>query len=101
MQRRYRILILLLMAGVFLRYATRPVDLPDTSFDMSHAPVNLATLRLARFRIGRSANDALLMPDLCSQGAACVVKDLVLGATAIPRQRHSHSLQKLLCVFLI
>jgi hypothetical protein len=41
-QRHCRILVLFLMAGVFGGSAVPPVDLPETTFNESDAPVNLA-----------------------------------------------------------
>ena len=42
MRRHHRLLVLLLLAGVFGGFAVLPVDLPETAFDESDAPVSLA-----------------------------------------------------------
>ena len=42
MKRHCRMLVLFLLAGVFGGSAVPPVDLPETAFDESDTPVNLA-----------------------------------------------------------
>ena len=96
-------LILFLLAGVFGGFAVPPVDLPETTFNESDTPVNLA-LPLpsqAPLSLVRPVSEPLVMPGLRVYCAECVVSGPVIGAAAIPRQRHPHSLQDLLCTFLI
>src|ERR1700730_6846535 len=100
-QRHCRILVLFLMAGVFGGSAVPPVDLPETTFNESDAPVNLALPSQAPLRFVRPVNVPLVMPRLRFYCAGCVVSIPVIGVAAIPRQRHPHSLQDLLCTFLI
>ena len=101
MERGCRILILFLLAGVFGRSAVLPVDLPEAAFNESDAPVNFVPPSQASLRFVRPVSDPLLMPGLRFYCAGCVVSSRVLGAAAMPRQRHPRSLQDLLCMFLI
>ena len=95
-------LVLFLLAGVFGGSAAPPVDLAETSFDESDAPVNLAPPSQATVRFVRPVSDPLVMPGLRFYCAGCVVSRRVLGAVAMPTQRRPHySLQDLLCTFLI
>jgi hypothetical protein len=41
-KRHFRILVLFLLTGVFCGFAVPPVDLPETSYDESDSPINLA-----------------------------------------------------------
>src|SRR4029077_14464932 len=100
-KRHCRMLVLFLLAGVFGGSAVPPVDQPETAFDGSDAPVNLAPPAQARLRFVRPVSDPLVMPGLRFSCAGCVVGSPVIGAAAIPRQRHPHSLQDLLCTLLI
>jgi hypothetical protein len=100
-QRHRRMLVLFLMAGVFGGSAVPPVDLPETTFNESDAPVNLALSSQAQLTFVRPVSDPLVMPRLRFYCAGCVVSSPVVGAAAIPRQRNPHSLQDLLCTFLI
>jgi hypothetical protein len=45
--------------------------------------------------------DPLVMPGLPFYCAECVVSSPVFAAPTKPRKRHPHSLQDLLCTFLI
>jgi hypothetical protein len=101
-QQRRRMLVLVLLAGVFGGCAVPPVDLPETSFNESDAPVNLAPPSQATVRFVRPVSDPLLMPGLRFYCAGCDLSSRVPGPVATPRQRHPHySLQDLLCTFLI
>jgi hypothetical protein len=94
-------LVLFLATGVFGGFAVPPVDLPETSYNESDAPVNLAPPpSQATLSSVRPVNNPLL-PGLRFYREASVVSSLVLGAAAVPRQHHPHSLQDLLCTFLI
>jgi hypothetical protein len=96
----------LLLAGVFVVSAVPPVDLPETAFDESAAPVNLAppphtAFRLVRPVFVRAVRDAFVMPDVRLHCAGCVVSSRMLAAEAVPRRPYARSLQDLLCTFLI
>ena len=95
MKLRCRILALFLLAGVFSGSALRPVDLPETAFDESDAPVNLylpPSQALAIFV--RPAGGPLAV-------SSFIVTSTRLRVAAMPRPRHPQSLQKLLSAFLI
>ena len=94
-------LVLVLLAGVCGGCVVPPVDLPETNFDESDTPVNLAPPSQATVRFARPVSDLLVMPGLGFYCAGCDLSSRVPGAAAIPRQRHSHSLQDVLCTFLI
>jgi len=93
-------LVLFLLAGVFGGSAIPPVDLPETAFDESDAPVNLAPPSQATLRYLSPVSDPLVVPGLRFYCAGCVVSSPVLAAPALPRERHPHSLQDLLCTLL-
>ena len=94
-------LVLFLLAGVFGGFAVPPVDLPETTFNESDAPVNLAPPSQAAVRFVRPVSDLRVMPGLRFYCAGCDLSSRVPGAVARPGQRHPHSLQDLLCTFLI
>jgi hypothetical protein len=100
-KRHCRSLVLFLMTGVLGGFAVPPVDLPETSYDESDVPINLAPPSQATFSSVRPVGDPLLMPGLPSCRAGCLASSLLLAVTAVPRQLHPHSLQDLLCTFLI
>lgn len=105
-RRCYRIFVWLLLAGVFIASTVPPVDLPETAFDESAAPVILApaphtAFRLVRPVFVRAVSDALVMTGLRFQCAGYVVSGRMLPAGAVPRQRNARSLQDLLCTLLI
>jgi hypothetical protein len=105
-KRCYQILVLFLLAGVFAGSAIPLVDLPETAFDESDAPVNLAPPSQAAVRFVRpisvhSVSDVPVMPGLRLHCAECVVSSRVLATASTPRHRDPHSLQDLLCTFLI
>jgi len=100
-QRRRRMLVLFLLAGVFGGSAIPPVDLPETTFNESDAPVNLAPPSQATVTFVRPVSDPLVMPGLRFYCAGCDLSSRVPGAVAMEGQRHPHSLHDLLCTFLI
>jgi hypothetical protein len=94
-------LALVLLAGVFGGCAVPPVDLPDTNFDETDAPVNLAPPSQATVRFLRPVSDPLEVPGLRFYCAGCNLSRRALEAADTSRQRHPHSLQDLICTFLI
>ena len=101
-KRRRRMLVVLLLAGVFRGSAVPPADLPETSFNESDAPLNLAPPSQVTIRLVRPVSDPLVMPGLRFNCAGCDLSSRALGAAAMPvPQRHPHFLQDLLCTFLI
>ena len=93
-KRHCRILVLFLLAGVFGGSAVLRVDAPETAFNESDAPVNLALPAQTPLRFVRPVSDSIVIP-------AGVVSIRVLGAPAMPTPCHPHSLQELLSTFLI
>jgi hypothetical protein len=77
-------------------------DLPETAFNETDAPINLAPPVRPRIQVIPLAVDSIVvsltLPLYC---VGCIVSNLVLKPAAIPRQCHPHSLQDLLCTFLI
>jgi hypothetical protein len=100
-KRHSRILVLFLLGGVFGGSAVLQEDLPETAFNESDAPVNLAFPSQAPLRFVRPVRDPVVMPGLRLHYAACIASSRVLGAPVKPRPRHQHSLQDLLSTFLI
>ena len=94
-------LVLFLVAGVFGGSAVPPVDVPETTFDESDTPVNLAPASQATLGFVRPISAPLVIAGLRFYCAGCVASSQVLGAAAMPRQRYPHPLQNLLCTFLI
>ena len=93
--------MLFLVTGVLGGFAVPSVDLPETNYNESDAPINLALPSQATLSSMRPVSDPLLMPGLRFYCAGCVVNTRLLGAAAMPGQRHPHSLQDFLCTFLI
>jgi hypothetical protein len=100
-KRHCRILVLFLVAGAFGGFAVPSVDLPETSYNESDAPINLAPPAQATLSSMPPVSDPLLMPGLRFYCAGCVVNTRVLEMAALPGQCHPHSLQDLLCTFRI
>ena len=94
-------LVVLLVAGVFGGSAIPPVDLPETTFNESDTPVTLAPPTQATVRFDRPVSDPLVTPGVRFYCAACGLGSRVLATAAMPGQRHPHSLQDLLCTFLV
>jgi hypothetical protein len=91
----------LLGASVFASAVLR-ADLPETAFNETDAPVNLAPPIRPRMEvIPVAVNLIVASPTLPLYCASCVVTSLVLEQAAMPRHRHPHSLQDLLCTFMI
>ena len=102
MRRLRSILALFLLGTAACVFALPRVDLPETAFNEADAPVNLAPPVRPGIRVIRPAVDPIaVLPTLPSHYATCVVRGMVLESAAVPRQRHQHSFQDLLCTFLI
>jgi hypothetical protein len=101
MKPRHRILILVLLAGVFGGCAVPPVDAPETNFDESDAPVNLAPPSQDTVRFVRPVTDPLVIPGLRFYRAECNLRGQTLEGAAMSGHRHPHALQDLSCALLI
>ena len=97
---RWMTVLLLLGAAVFVSTVPR-MDLPETAFNEADAPVNLAPPVLPRIQIILPAVNPLAILPLRNHCADCTVRRLLLEPPVAPSQRHSRSLQDLLCTFLI
>jgi hypothetical protein len=100
---RFRWISVLLLAFAAVLVSTVPrVDSPETAFNETDAPVNLApsarpTLQL----VPPAVNPIAISPAPPLHRAGRLVTSLVLELAAIPSQRHGNSLQEVLCTFLI
>lgn len=101
--RRLRwISVLLLSAAAILVSAIPRVDSPETTFNEADAPVNLAPSARPNIQLVPPAVDPIaISPAPPLHSASRVVTSLVLELAAMPSQHHGHSLQDLLCTFLI
>jgi hypothetical protein len=96
--KRRRLIFVLFLVGAAIGVSTVPLeDLPETSFNEVDAPVNLAPPVQPRLKFVPPACDSDVIPGL----SACVVSSWVLEPAAVTSGRHPHSLQDLLCTFLI
>jgi hypothetical protein len=93
LKRFYWIFVFCLLVGVFGGSAVTPVDQPETAFNESDAPVNLALPSRAPLRFFRPVSDSIVIP-------LDVVSIRVLPSV-IPKPYHTHPLQELLSTFLI
>lgn len=93
--------LFLLVVAVFVSIVPR-ADSPETTFNEADAPVNLAPpVRLGSLVVLPSVDPAVVMPVVSPFCTACAVSSVVIDRPAVPRQRHGHSLQSLLCTLLI
>jgi hypothetical protein len=96
------ILALFLLGGAVCAFALPRVDLPETVFNETDAPTNLASPVRLDIRVGTPAVGPVdILPTLPFHYALGIVSSLVLVPAAAARQRHQHSLQDLLCTLLI
>jgi len=96
-----RMLILFLLAGVLGGSAIPPLDLPETTFDESDAPVNLAPPSQITLQLVSPVIDPLRMRGLPFHCAECVVSAPALAVPAMRRDRLPRTLQDFLCTFLM
>ena len=94
--------VLFLLGAAVCVFALPQVDLAETAFNEADAPLNLATPIWPRIRIDPPLVDPIaVLPTLPLHCTVPVVRGSVLDSSAVPRQRSQHSLQDLLCTFLI
>ena len=78
------------------------VDLPETSFNEADLPVNLALPAQPRVPdLSPLVIPAAALPTLPIHCTDCVVRSFAYEPAILPKERHLHSLQVLLCTFLI
>lgn len=95
-------LVLFLLGAAVCAGAITGVDRPETTFNEADLPVNLALPAPPRIQdIRPIAVPVVLLPTLPRYGADCLACSLQLEPAVLPRQRQPHSLQVLLCTFLI
>ena len=96
------ILVLSLLGAVVCVSAVPRVDLPETAFNETDAPVNLAPpLRSGTPIMAPTLNPIVVSPAPVLHYSGRVVEGLLLAPASSPVQRHRVSLQYLLCTFLI
>ena len=95
------ILALLLLGTASCVFALPRVDLPETAFNEADAPVNVAPPVRSGIRVIQPAVDPIAVLPTLASVSATHVGSLVVALAAVPTQRHPHSLQDLLCTFLI
>jgi hypothetical protein len=91
----------LLGTAVFVSAVPR-MDSPETSFNESDAPVNLAPAARPNVRLVPPSVDPLtILPALPLNVARQAIHSLPIESAAVSRLGHKHSLQDILCTFLI
>lgn len=92
----------LLLCGTLVCVASVPaVDDPDTAFNEADTPVNLAPPASLRINLIVPVVKAINLPKLALYEPGWGVNNSVHELAAAPKQPGSHSIQKLLCTFLI
>lgn len=82
-------------------FALPRVDLPETAFNEADAPVNVAPPVRPGIRVLQPAFDPISVLPTPPSVSATRPGSLVVAVAAVPAQRYPHSLQDLLCTFLI
>jgi len=98
-----------LLGAVVYVSAVRPVDLPETAFNEADTPTNLAlpagpadSLAVqTALKVVRYPSDPIVMRSVPPFRSDYVVLRSARILAVMLRQRHRHSLQDLLCSFLI
>ena len=102
MRRLRWMLIAILMGATVCCCAVPGVDLPETAFNEADLPVNLALPAPPRIPdLAPVVVPIVALPTLPLFCADCRVSRLALAPAVLPTQHHPHSLQVLLCTFLI
>jgi hypothetical protein len=100
---RFRWMLGLFLLGAAVCCCAVPgVDLPETAFDEADLAVSPALPAQPRIQdISPVVVPIAVLPMLPLYCSDCVAASAALEPTAAPSPRHSHSLQVLLCTFLI
>jgi hypothetical protein len=102
LKRLRSILVLFLLGAAVCAFALPRVDQPETAFNEADAPINLA--RPVRLSIGVASPNVdpiIALPTLRLLAAVGIDSNLLFEPATVPRQRHPHPLQELLCTLLI
>lgn len=101
-KRRHWMSVLFLLAAAVCVSAVPRADSPETTFNESDAPVNLAPPVLPGLRVAPPAVDpTAILPALSVYCPGCALNTLPVEPALAPRQRDHHSLLSLLCTLLI
>ena len=95
------LLALFLLGSASCVFAVPRIDLPDTAFNEADAPINVAPPVRSSINVMPPAAQPIAFLPTPLPGSATSVGGLVIAFAAVPSQRHQHSLQDLLCTFLI
>jgi hypothetical protein len=94
--------VLFLLGAVVCVFAIPQTDLPETSYNEVDTPVNQAPPVVPGVRFVRPAIAAVILPrQVCEAGCGINSPALERKAACTPVRRDPHSLQDLLCTFLI
>jgi hypothetical protein len=96
------ILVLFLTAAAVWVSAVPRIDLPETAFNETDAPVNLTPPVRPGIQLTAPAINPIVVSAVPAlAGAAYVIIGAPSPSVPLPAQRHRISLQYLLCTFLI
>jgi hypothetical protein len=82
-------------------FAVPPVDDPETPFNEADAPISLALPTSLWSRVVIPAPDLIVLPKLTMRWLGSGADRGAHLFAPVPKQSFPHSLQKLLCTFLI
>jgi hypothetical protein len=102
MRRRACTFFFLLIAAVVLVSAIPQSDLPETSYNEADTPVNLAPPVVSATTFVRPLVTVVILPQRLSEAGSGLSHEPLDQKWAVPLfRRDAHSLQDLLCTFLI
>jgi hypothetical protein len=102
MRRRACTFFFLLIAAVTLVSAVPQTDLPETSYNEADTPINLAPPVVSATAFARPLVTVVILPQHLSEVGSGLTHEPLDQKWALPLfQRDAHSLQELLCTFLI
>src|ERR1700687_828890 len=96
--KRLRTIVLLLLLGAAVGASAFPrVDRPDTAFKEADAPINLARPVGPSIRVAPPVVGPIVLPTLQFHFVVGIDNSLFIKSAAVPRPRHQHVRQDLLC----
>ena len=102
MLRGVRALVFLLLGAVLCVVAVPQTDIPETPYDESDAPVNLALPVLPSVTFVRPPAAPVILPErVCETGRGVRYQSLERKSAYPLVRRGAHSVQNLFCTFLI